>query len=537
MSGSTKPPRVLISYSHDPARHADSVLELANRLRQDGVDAWLDRFEPYPEMGWLRWMQQEIERADFVVLVCTETYRRRFEGQDDDAQGRGISWEGQLLGQEIYQARGVNRRIVPALLDGEASSAIPRILQAYACYRVPSDYESLYRRLTGQPEVVAAPIGRVRTLEPITPQSDGIPADIAHSPQPTRPRRQCPECSGLVQEEARFCSLCGCPLQCPRCDAVLEPGRRFCSVCRCDPREQIAAREQSWQSAGTWRDPSMGTTLNDRYLIEEEIGGGRFSVVYRASDGRTGRNVALKLLHDDLLGDVDVAHRLQQEGKILCQLRDPHTVTVHDLGRDRYGRLYIVMEFLEGRTLSDELYRKKWIDWRRALGMLSQICSSLSEAHGLGIVHRGLEPGNIFLVERAGNREFIKVIDFGTSKLPSEHGDFTTQGRIVGTIEYASPEQLTRESCDGRSDIYSAGVVTYEMLAGQRPYPGAHGVGLLYSAMRRVVPKPPSVVNPRGNIPPAADQLVLEMLAVDPHARRQSASEVRAACLEILSSA
>lgn len=197
-------PRVFISYSQDSPEHAERVLELANELRADGIDGWIDRFEPHPAQGWHRWMQEEITRASFVVLICTRVYRQKFEGRSDPegavwpgASGREVSWEGQILSQEVYDARGVNPRIVPVLFDGEPDAAVPLIMRAYTVYRLPDGYEMLYRRLTRQPEVVAGPIGPMRELGPrrlgapkktgaegaglaaISPRSAGMPEDLA----------------------------------------------------------------------------------------------------------------------------------------------------------------------------------------------------------------------------------------------------------------------------------------------------------------------------------------------------------------------
>ena len=144
MPDSDQPRRVFISYSHDSEEHEERVLELANRLRSEGIDAWIDLFEPHPPQGWPRWMQERIEWADFVVLVCTETYRRRFEGKEMPGVGRGVSWEGRLLGQEVYEASGMNPRIVPVLFDDGHESAIPLIMRAYTFYRVLSGYDELY---------------------------------------------------------------------------------------------------------------------------------------------------------------------------------------------------------------------------------------------------------------------------------------------------------------------------------------------------------------------------------------------------------
>jgi hypothetical protein len=157
MSGA-KTARVFISYSHDSASHEQRVLDLANRLRREGVDAWIDRYEPHPPEGWPRWMQKQIESATFVLAVCTETYCRRFEGNEKAGGGLGASWEGMLATQMLYQSGGRNDRLVPVQFDG-GSRVVPGVLQPFTRYRLPDEYEQLYRHLTKQDEV-APPLGK-----------------------------------------------------------------------------------------------------------------------------------------------------------------------------------------------------------------------------------------------------------------------------------------------------------------------------------------------------------------------------------------
>ena len=186
----SKPTRVFISFSHDSPQHDQRVLDLANQLRQDGVDARIDLFEPHPAEGWQRWMQRQIEQADLVVLVCTLNYRRQFDGDETAGRSRDVNWQGQILGQLIYDAGGVSERIVPILFDeGPATStehSIPLPLRKYTSYRVPGEYEALYRRLTGQPISSPAALGRARELPTLARCSRGTLATrsiyLLHAP-------------------------------------------------------------------------------------------------------------------------------------------------------------------------------------------------------------------------------------------------------------------------------------------------------------------------------------------------------------------
>src|SRR5512137_1776230 len=149
--------RVFISYSHDSPAHEQRVLKLANRLRREGVDAWLDRYEPHPAEGWPRWMQQQLEGAAFVLAVCTEIYCRRFEGNEQAGKGLGATWEGMLATLMLYEGGGRNDRLIPVLFKG-GDEVVPRPLRQYARYRLPNEYKNLYRRLTNQEEG-APPLG------------------------------------------------------------------------------------------------------------------------------------------------------------------------------------------------------------------------------------------------------------------------------------------------------------------------------------------------------------------------------------------
>ena len=175
----SSPPRVFISYSHDSAKHADRVLALADRLREDGVDCMVDQYEPAPQEGWPRWMTKQIKRADFVLLVCTETYYRRVMGEEQPGKGRGADREGLLIDQALYDARGRNDKFIAVLFDSRDRAYIPDWLRLYTSYRVDTKkgYEQLYRRLTAQPDTLVA------------------------QPPP----------AGLVKREASFVKRCVCP--------------------------------------------------------------------------------------------------------------------------------------------------------------------------------------------------------------------------------------------------------------------------------------------------------------------------------------
>jgi hypothetical protein len=164
------PARVFVSYSHDSPRHEELVLDLANRLREDGVDAEIDRYEDAPSEGWALWMQRQIEGVDFVICVCTETYKRRMAGEEAPGAGLGVRWEGGGIRQAIYDAGATNEKFIPVLLPGATTTDIPLELRPTTYYRVTDEQEylRLYRRLTSQPEIERPPLGRAQVLPPRT---------------------------------------------------------------------------------------------------------------------------------------------------------------------------------------------------------------------------------------------------------------------------------------------------------------------------------------------------------------------------------
>lgn len=192
-------PRVFISYSHDSPEHLERVRALCERLRGDGIDALIDQYlaTAGPPQGWPRWMDEQLRLADLVVLVCTSTYRARVEGRDEPGRGHGVLWEGSLVYQLLYNAGTRNERFVPVLLGNSGPDDIPLPLQGGAFFRAddPSGYEDLYRRLTGQPRVVAAPLGQRRTLPPL-PASDPIAGDAAGESAPATAE---PSAAGMRQ--------------------------------------------------------------------------------------------------------------------------------------------------------------------------------------------------------------------------------------------------------------------------------------------------------------------------------------------------
>jgi tRNA A-37 threonylcarbamoyl transferase component Bud32 len=259
-------------------------------------------------------------------------------------------------------------------------------------------------------------------------------------------------------------------MQCPTCQTVVDDSQRFCPSCG-TPLAQPSAG-----GAGEATDPMLGQVLGSKYKVVRLLGEGGMGAVYEGEQqlGTTVRKVAVKTLHPHLSRDPKVKARFEREVGTIAELEHPNTIQVFDFGSTPEGILYIVMEFLQGKSLADTLEKQGAMSPERTIDIFSQVCGSLEEAHRRGIVHRDLKPDNVVLVERAGKKDFVKVLDFGIAKRASEEDKneqkLTQQGMVLGTPPYMSPEQFTGQPIDARSDIYSLGVMAYEMLTGKLPF-------------------------------------------------------------------
>ena len=218
-------------------------------------------------------------------------------------------------------------------------------------------------------------------------------------------------------------------------------------------------------------DQYIGKTLDNRYEILERIGTGGMAVVYKTRDQRLNRLVAVKVLKPDLAQDEDFRRRFNAESQAVAQLSHPNIVSVYDVSRGGDTE-YIVMELIDGITLKQYMEKRGQLNWRESLHFITQIMRGLSHAHSRGIVHRDIKPQNIMIL-RDGS---VKVADFGIACL--ENSAQTLTQEALGSVHYISPEQARGERTDARSDIYSAGVVMYEMLTGRLPFEGDSAVSV-----------------------------------------------------------
>jgi eukaryotic-like serine/threonine-protein kinase len=264
--------------------------------------------------------------------------------------------------------------------------------------------------------------------------------------------------------------------------------------------------------------------LGGRYELEGVVGRGGMAEVYRARDIRLDRIVAVKTLREDLARDQTFQARFRREAQSAASLNHPSIVAVYDTGEDMLGPTpvpYIVMEYVDGRTLRDLLRDDRRLLPERALEITDGVLRALDYSHRNGIVHRDIKPGNVMLT-RAGD---VKVMDFGIARAVSDaQATMTQTAQVIGTAQYLSPEQARGERVDARSDLYSTGCLLYELLTGRPPFTGDSPVAIAYQHVREN-PIPPSRVDPE--IPAWADSIVLKAMAKDPGDRYQSAGEMR----------
>jgi serine/threonine-protein kinase len=275
-------------------------------------------------------------------------------------------------------------------------------------------------------------------------------------------------------------------------------------------------------------DPLIGRLINERYKVVGVIARGGMGKVYRAEQAPLGRLVALKVLSPSYNGESDPEfhRRFFLEASIASKLSHPNTVTIFDYGKTDDEIFYIAMELLEGRTLQRALRDEGPFSPDRAMQIARQICRSLREAHGLGVIHRDLKPANVFLVKHGDENEFVKVLDFGLVKDLEEQGEqLTKTGLFMGSPKYMSPEQIRGEKVDSRVDVYALGVMMYEMLSGKVPFDRPNSVNILMAHIHEQVPAMQEL-NAQVNIPPPLEMIVRKCMAKHPDDRFSSMNDV-----------
>ena len=307
------------------------------------------------------------------------------------------------------------------------------------------------------------------------------------------------------------------PLRCPKCGGTFEAGV-FCP------------NDGTRLETGAVGDPYIGMVVSGDIEIKSVLGVGAMGTVYRARQRSIDRDVAVKILHHELSGNVQLVRRFHREAKIASRLQHPHVVEVHLVGELADGSLYIVMEFLDGSSLADALSAVGGaFPLERALGIARQMSEAVGEGHTLGIVHRDLKPENVMLVRRADVADWVKVLDFGIARL--ELGDQsmeTAAGRVLGTAKYISPEGAAGAPVGPPGDVYALATILYQMLAGRTPFDAHAPLGLLVKHAHEV---PPPLRSFAPHVPETIERVVMANLAKDPLHRAPNARAFGAALL------
>ncbi|MBV9960112.1 MAG: protein kinase, partial [Acidobacteria bacterium] len=277
-------------------------------------------------------------------------------------------------------------------------------------------------------------------------------------------------------------------------------------------------------------DPLVGLTLDDKYRLDERLGEGGMGTVYRGTHLLIDRPVAVKVLNSRFVEDAAAQERFRREARAAGRLRHTNAVAVTDFGRTADGVYYIVMELLEGRSLRDVLAREAPLDTARAVSLMLQISAAVAAAHEEGVIHRDLKPGNIFVVQRPHAPTIIKVLDFGIAKLASDASDgveqkpLTQTGVMIGTPRYMSPEQCDGAELTPAADVYSLGIILYEMLTGTTPFTGPTPLSVALKHSSELPRAPREFVS---TIPAELEKLVLHALEKKPAERPTNAGEFR----------
>ena len=324
--------------------------------------------------------------------------------------------------------------------------------------------------------------------------------------------------------------LCRCPAHLLRYKSLHPKQMKVCPVCERKFPDKMTLCSADAAVLKRLDDPLIGQTLAGKYKIEKLIKMGGMGSVYRGRHVLMDKTVAIKVLRPSLAGDDAVVARFSREAKAASKISHPHAVSVTDFGEAENGVVFLVMEYLDGRTLKEVITKEGPLSLGRAVEIVRQVAGALDAAHDQGVIHRDLKSENIMLVSHNGD-EWAKVLDFGIAKILQPVGgaadaEITQANLVVGTPQYMSPEQCSQSGAlDARSDVYSLGIIVHEMLTGTLPFTGESATVVM---MKQVQDPPPSVLASRSQLPAAVDGVIKRALAKQPIDRFQSAGELSA---------
>ncbi|HEY9683272.1 MAG TPA: protein kinase [Drouetiella sp.] len=303
---------------------------------------------------------------------------------------------------------------------------------------------------------------------------------------------------------------------------------RVCLACGLATQDEITNCPNDGSLLAAGADPLVGTTFLDKYQITEVLGRGGMSAVYKARHLLMDRHVAIKFLRSELVHDNVMLQRFQLESKAVSLLKHPNIITVHDFGLSPQGVPYLIMDFLEGKTVSDIVAEEEHIQPARCIALFTQICNALAHTHNKGVIHRDIKPSNLIVSINDEGQEIAQVVDFGIAKMlereASDASKLTASGEVFGSPAYMSPEQCNGSSIDARTDIYALACVIYNCLTGRPPLLGRNAMETVMMHVRDM-PKTFREMRPDLTISPALERVVFKALAKNPDERFSSMSE------------